>query len=217
MNETDKKLRLHFTHVPKTGGVSIVRTLKKVSNIEFINNGHKFSPNNSVFREEDTKSTRNIYFACWRDPIDRLYSAYEYVKQDVSMFHDNLNPTKRKPQHPDWERIRDKSFKQFVQDLYHNRSLYTSVHFRPQVEFTSYRGIDICVDYLLDSTLDLTDPWIRFQMKIGYRLPDIPRYNKHTYHEQEHFGYPTIGKIVELYQFDYDMKQKAKEMGKFLA
>jgi len=103
-----------FIHIPKNGGTSVYEALGLDKSLHYTYRHYE----NLFPTEWDTY----FKFTIIRNPWARLVSSYEYAKQDISYWHNNIKPTIKTPPHPDHELIKRISFKEAV------RLLYRDVH-----------------------------------------------------------------------------------------
>lgn len=120
------RYRCIFVHIPKTGGISVSRAL--FGNLA---GGHATIRHyQMVFAPEEFN--RYFKFAFVRNPWDRLYSAYRFLKQggmntrDAQWASNNLS--------------RYESFKEFVLDWVTPENIYHYDHFVPQTDFIYLPG-----------------------------------------------------------------------------
>lgn len=95
--------RLIFIHIPKNAGTAIYRLFNLPpghADIELIR---------STLPADKVASY--VKFAIVRNPFDRLVSNYLYAKMENSLYHGKDNP------HPDYKRLRKKSFRDCVKLL----------------------------------------------------------------------------------------------------
>ncbi len=128
------ELRCIFVHIPKTGGISVARSL-----FGHLGGGHQtvqdyqilFGP--FVFR-------RYFKFTFVRNPYSRLVSAYNFLKSggfdevDRQWSINHLSPYD--------------SFKDFVCDWVNDSSVWTKHHFRPQYSYVCDNGHGPMVDFV---------------------------------------------------------------------
>lgn len=127
------ELNAIFVHVPKSAGTSVALSM-------FGELPYHYTA--SQYRVIFGRRTFNSYFkfAFVRNPWDRLYSAYRYLKaggwndNDKAWFRDNVSHLP--------------SFDHFVNDWLSQDHLHAHMHFRPQYEFICDRRGRVLVDYL---------------------------------------------------------------------
>jgi hypothetical protein len=123
-----------FVHVPKAAGVSINKTL--FGNLA---GGHYMLKD---YQNMYTPKTFNNYFkfTIVRNPYDRIYSAYNFLKQggfneaDAKWANDNLGHIH--------------SYEQFVKEWLTTDNAYSKNHFTPQFEYLLNKEGQIGVDFI---------------------------------------------------------------------
>jgi hypothetical protein len=111
-------------HIAKNAGTSVVRSLCG----SYVD-GHSSAYH--TMTRDPKKWEDSFTFAFIRNPWDRLVSAYEFARMEVSYWHNNRS---KKPawHHPDHARVKTMSFNDFVRDFSLNQKHYTHPSFRPQ-------------------------------------------------------------------------------------
>ncbi len=129
------RYRCIFVHIPKTGGISIAKSLfgnlagchTKISDYQIIFNQAEFD---SYFK-----------FTFVRNPWERVFSAYHYLKQGGMHEEDRA-----------WAEANlasSSNFDDFIKYQLRSESILQQVHFIPQYHFLCLPGIDqIWVDFL---------------------------------------------------------------------
>ena len=122
-----------FVHIPKAAGTSVALSLFGELPYHYTASQYRVIFGRRAFDQY-------FKFAFVRNPWDRLYSAYSYLKaggwneKDKTWFDDNLG---RLP-----------GFEAFVMDWLNADRLRAHMHFRPQYEFISDRRGAVLLDHL---------------------------------------------------------------------
>lgn len=110
-----------FVHIPKTGGISICRSL--FGNLA---GGHDSIKNYQIlFSKKDFLNYFKFGFV--RNPWDRLFSAYNFLK------HGGFNDSDREWANTHLSKFRE--FNHFVETWVNKKNIYRYRHFIPQSEF----------------------------------------------------------------------------------
>jgi hypothetical protein len=124
--------RCIFIHIPKTAGTSIARTL--------FNAGSRHVPCVEYEKANRGKFGRYFKFAFVRNPWDRLFSAYHFLKSGGLASHDRA-----------WAEnnlVGYHNFEQFVHEWVNQTNICSWVHFRPQLDFLTDSDGQVAMDYL---------------------------------------------------------------------
>jgi len=166
-----------FIHIPKTAGTSIARTL--------FNATSRHVPCVEYEKANPRKFRRYFKFAFVRNPWDRLYSAYHFLKRGGLSSADRA-----------WAQTHlagYQSFEQFVHEWVNELNINSWVHFRPQTSFITDASGHIAMDYLgrmehLDADFEL------ICQRIGVSVL-LPRLNKV---EKEHYSTSYSMEMIEI-------------------
>jgi hypothetical protein len=128
------KTKSIFVHIPKTAGVSVVKGLYG----EVKGGGH---PSAITYRKV-FKNNFKLYFKfCFvRNPYDRLYSAYNFMKKgglhqtDANWADKHIN--------------RFKNFEEFVLNWVNIKNIQKGIHFKPQTYFICNKNGELLVDFV---------------------------------------------------------------------
>lgn len=123
-----------FFHIPKTGGNSILKSL--YGNIDF---GHR---DVAYYKAIFGKNKFNSFykFCVVRNPYERLYSAYSFLKKGgMNKMDKDFNDIYLKKYH---------SFDDFVKNGLNNKHIKNWIHFKPQHSFILDKNNQICVDFV---------------------------------------------------------------------
>lgn len=128
------KNKIIFFHIPKTGGVSICKSL--FENLDFGHRDVKFYK--SVF---GTKKFNTYYKFCFvRNPYLRLYSAYSFLqKGGMNRIDKNFNEKYL---------IKYKTFEDFVKNGLLQKEIKNWIHFKPQHSFVTDKNNNLVVDFI---------------------------------------------------------------------
>ena len=125
--------RVIFVHIPKSAGVSVTRGLFGVDSV-----GHRTAVQyRQIYGRREF--ARRFAFSFVREPIDRLLSAYSYLKaggrKDLDSWYSEFFES-------------CSSIDEFVHDWLTRPDVQAMAHFRPQTDFLcDYRG-DLIVDFI---------------------------------------------------------------------
>lgn len=128
------KSKCIFVHIPKTAGVSVVKSL--FGNLA---GGHtKIREYKQIYSETEFKNYFKFTFV--RNPWDRLVSAYNFLntggmnEQDKNWAENNLK--------------KYENFDSFVKGWLNRENIYSYPHFIPQFEFVCLKGLEPVVDFI---------------------------------------------------------------------
>ena len=127
--------KLLFIHIPKTAGISVLKAIYGDVNLS----GHRNYYFNTVALNI---SKKNIFFsfAFIRNPFDRLYSSYLFLKKGGINIHDENAYIKHLSKFNDFE--------DFILNGLNKNIIYEIPHFIPQCEYICDNNNKILVDYL---------------------------------------------------------------------
>lgn len=129
-----KKKRIIFIHIPKTAGISLIRSI--YGNVDL--GGHRdFCFYKSVFGDDFNKC---YTFSFIRNPWDRVYSAYKFLEKGGVNIHDR-NAF-------DMYLSRYDNFEDFIMNGLSKGLLNKINHLRPQSDFICNKNGDVLVDFL---------------------------------------------------------------------
>lgn len=124
--------RCVFIHIPKTAGTSVARSL--------FGEDSRHIPCIEYEKANPEKFQRYFKFTFVRNPWDRLYSAYHFLKKggmcsdDAAWAQNNLSHYK--------------SFEHFVAEWINYDNIMSWVHFRPQLHFITNAAGQIAMEYI---------------------------------------------------------------------
>lgn len=185
-------LKCIFVHIPKNGGVSLNKLL-----FNNLGGGHCTIKRYSLIFN---KREFNAYykFAIVRNPIDRLRSAYYFLKngglheKDKFWFNNNL--------------VKFANFNDFVENWLTDSNIYSFPHFVPQFEYVIIAGKIMVDDVFKLENLEKDFQKIRNRLQINKELIHLnrtmsPQDNLHIYSRK------CINKIHEIYRRDFEYFQ----------
>jgi hypothetical protein len=174
--------RCIFVHIPKTAGTSIARAL--------FNAGSRHVPCIEYERANPRKFRRYFKFAIVRNPWDRLFSAYRFLKQG------GMNDNDRAWANAHLARYGD--FEQFVHEWVNETNVRTWVHFRPQGDFITDAAGNMAMD-LLGRFEHIDADYESICQRIGMCAP-LPR-SDHV--AKVHFSTVYSAEMVEIVRVAY--------------
>lgn len=123
-----------FIHIPKTGGVSVKKSLFGTRG-----GGHRrLRSYKIIFREKEF--SEYFKFAFVRNPWDRVVSAYEFLRDGGITESDKKWSKKVIPQYS--------KFNEFITGWLDRKNVYDQIHFMPQYEFLRLGKVKPMVDYV---------------------------------------------------------------------
>lgn len=123
-----------FIHIPKAAGSSIQKAVFGLNSWTH----HKYKDFEKELPEETLKKVFKFSFT--RNPYDRLFSAYQYLKRGGNNATDKYWAKKYLNNYPTFER--------FVKEFVTNKNVHSYVHFIPQHEFIIDKNGKIAMDFL---------------------------------------------------------------------
>lgn len=192
-----------FIHVPKTSGTAMSNTIiKKYPNSEQLSNVEKSGENKGIdkmhlYNEviskyiDEYKLSNYIKFCIVRNPYDKLYSAWNYLKDRYQ--YKNVN-----------EFVKHELCETFIYGK-EMKELDARVHYRPQFTFIYNNNQDKYVDNILkyeNLNKDISN------LNKQYNL-NILEYGKNQNEKSyiKHFNKESINKINNLYRKDFMLLQ----------
>lgn len=175
--------RCIFIHIPKTAGTSIAHAL--------FHSGSRHVPCTEYERANPRKFRTYFKFAFVRNPWDRLFSAYHFLKAggmgDVDRIWAQANLA------------RYRNFEQFVYEWVSETNINSWVHFRPQIDFISDASGHIAMDFIgRMERIDTDFESICRQVGINASLPRLNQTDKVHYSE----AYTT--EMIEIVRKSYE-------------
>ena len=184
------KRKIIFIHIPKTAGVSLVKSIFGDVTLE----GHRsVSFYKQVFR---SRYSDFFTFTIVRNPWDRLYSSYKFLQKGGINIHDkNAFETHLSIY---------KDFEDFVLNGLNEKIISKITHFIPQHEFICDKNGKIIVDYVgkFENLNKLVDK-INDILKSEFKLEHYNKTNKKDY--KDIYTTEMIVKVHQIYQKDIDI------------
>lgn len=182
--------QLIFIHIPKTGGTSIGKALG-------------FKSTSHIKAKEVTHSAPLIKgkfsFAVVRNPYERFISLYNYARQEVSTYHNNIEPHKALYGiHLDYELLKKSSIEECANYLLEGKLKHDSSwnHWKPQYSWVYYKD-KLLVDniYHLNNLHHLKDD-LRRKFNIQIQIPYL---NSSESNRQNYLLNQRTKRIIEEY------------------
>jgi hypothetical protein len=179
-----------FIHIPKTAGISLVRAIYGDVTLE----GHRSFYFNIIAL--DIKNENYFSFSFVRNPFDRLYSVYRYLKKGGINRHDKLAFEAHLSDFNDFE--------DFVLNGLDKKLIYKITHLIPQHEFLCDKSGSILVDFIgrfenLDKDILLLSKKLNKNIELNHHNYN----NKSDY--KEVYTDKMIHKVNQIYQKDIDL------------
>lgn len=130
-----------FIHIPKTGGVSVYRSLfnSKKDQVNVRSAGHFSLKDYEIIFGHDV--LREYFtFTFVRNPWSRVLSSYQFMKKGG--FHSKDEAWAKK------NLSKFNSFNEFVVQWLNHRNIYRALHFIPQYEFLFSRNGQMNIDFI---------------------------------------------------------------------
>ena len=179
-----------FIHIPKTAGVSLVKAIYG----DVTSEGHRSFYFNSLAL--NIKNEKYFSFTFIRNPFDRLYSAFEFLKKgginhyDILAFETHLS--------------KYKDFEDFILNGLNKNLIYQITHLIPQHEYLCDKRGNILVDFVgrfedLDNDILLLSKKLKKDIKLNHH-----NYNKKVDYKEVYTD-EMIDKVYQIYQKDIDI------------
>ena len=184
------KSKTIFIHIPKTAGVSLLKAIYGDVTLE----GHRSFYFNSIAL--NIKGEKYFSFTFVRNPFDRLYSTYMFLKKGGMNHHDRLAF--------ETHLSKFKDFKDFVLNGLDNKLIFQVTHLIPQHDYLCDERGRILVDFIgrfekLEDDINLLSK----ELKKDIRLNHHNYSNKKDYREV--YTKEMIEKVYQIYQKDIDI------------
>lgn len=179
-----------FIHIPKTAGVSLLKSIYGDVTLS----GHRSFYFNSIVL--DTKNYKYFSFAFVRNPFDRLYSTYMFLKRGGMNCHDKRAFANRLSKFEDFE--------DFVLNGLDKKLIFEITHLIPQHDYICDLKGNILVDFIgrfekLDDDIELLSKRLNKNLKLDHYNFN----NKRSYLEV--YSQVMIDKVSKVYQKDIDI------------
>lgn len=177
-----------FIHIPKTGGTSILEVLGKKGIY-----GRDHMPWYVYERSNGRKFHSYFKFSVVRNPVDRLYSAYSYIKKGGNGKSD-LNLVQRVSAYKDFE--------DFVLGGLGGGVLRSAKVFMPQHYYLLDDVGQVCVDCLIKfENLEEGFSIVADRLDLKKNLPKLNASSEQSF---SNISVEVADKIYELYKPDFD-------------
>lgn len=182
-----------FVHIPKTAGVSISKSL-----FGNMGGGHTTLRRYQIIFGRE-KFNDYFKFAFVRNPWDRLFSAFRFLKKGGINPQDKIWAEKNISKY--------ENFDCFVKDWVNRKNIYTWRHFIPQWWFVSTRGKSNAVDFVgYFENLERDYNYIRKILKLDSE--ELLFFNKTGAIEKDYKDYyskETKSIVADVYREDIEM------------
>lgn len=177
-----------FIHVPKTGGLSVASAV-----FGRADTGHR--PVGAFVTADEARFDRYFSFGFVRNPFDRVWSAFRFLSAG-GLTDEDARFVKE-------TRLDRYSFPRFVTELLPILEVRTWIHFKPQVDWLTFRG-EVRVDYV-GHFESIDDDFRNICGRLGIEGAALPHMNRSADHDRRlrHVYTPEAVRIVErLYRVD---------------
>jgi chondroitin 4-sulfotransferase 11 len=187
-NYNNHKDQLIFIHIPKAAGMSMVKALYGK------NQSHHAKAIDYKYADEKAFATR-VFFAVTRNPYTRLYSAYNYLKNDGMNIVDKV-----------WYDIYIKRYKNFDDFILNGLEIAineNAEHFIPQYKFVVDDSNNLICDFI--GNIENMEPTYAFLKRMGVNLK-LAHLNSSTTDADEYinmYSQEAIKKVNLLYKQDF--------------
>ena len=184
------KTKTIFIHIPKTAGVSLLKAIYG----EVTLTGHRSFYFNSIIL--NIKNEEYFSFAFVRNPFDRLYSTYMFLKKGGMNNHDRLAF--------ETHLLKFKDFEDFVINGLDEKLIFQITHLIPQYEYLCDLRGKILVDFIgrfenLEEDINSLSKKLKKHIKLSHHNHN----NKKDYTEV--YTNEMIEKVYQLYKKDIDI------------
>jgi Sulfotransferase family len=182
-----------FIHIPKTGGISIKNSLFGYSPLP-----HLVAQDYRLIFGPETYD-RYFKFAFVRNPWDRLYSGFNFLKGGGCTRKDQL--------WADLNLSAYHTFEHFVMEWLNPRNVYTHIHFVPQFEFVCDSNQSIMIDFVARfETISQDFEAIQARLGITSELQILNQSRKSVEKRYcEHYTPAMREKVVAVYHRDIEL------------
>ncbi|WP_419174090.1 sulfotransferase family 2 domain-containing protein [Desulfosediminicola sp.] len=182
-----------FVHIPKAAGISVCDSLYN----SFAGGHTTLAEYEVIFSRKDFQNY--FKFAFVRNPWDRLFSAYTFLRKggfnevDQKWMQDNIADYK--------------CFKSFVMDWLSQDNVSKKVHFLPQsTMLKSLDGNGIGVDFVgRYENLEEDFNYVRERIRSGRKLVKLNQTNRFPGYYKEYYDSEMIKKVELIYKEDLDL------------
>jgi hypothetical protein len=186
------KYKCIFIHIPKTGGISIKKSAFGYSSLPHLT----AADYRIIFND---KTYENYFtFAFVRNPWDRVFSAYRFLKKGGCTRRDRY-----------WSEANlalYKDFESFVCQWLNYKNIYTHVHFIPQCEFICNAKGEIDVNFLgrFENLAEEFDK-IMTKLDIKVELKHLNKTSKISKNYRDYYTEKTSAVVAKIYQRDIEL------------
>jgi hypothetical protein len=183
-----------FIHIPKTAGISITKSLynKEVGHLPL-----------RYYEKRHAQTIKNLFkFTVVRNPWDRIYSAYHFLKAGGM------------PEYPDDKIFFDKNlsiyenFDHFVREWLAKKNVYSYIHFYPQLYFIETRETKF--DYIsrfekinIELPSIMSNHGIHIELKKLNTSQKNPEYQSAYSQKSKDIVYKTYKKDISLFKYEF--------------
>ena len=177
-----------FVHIPKSAGTSVAKSL-----FGYLPYHYTAAQLRVIFGRRAFKNYFKFTFV--RNPWDRLYSAYSYLKgggwnkDDERWYEKNLNEIP--------------NFNSFVMDWLEPDRLNSHIHFRPQIDFITDRKGNVLVDFIgYFEAIQEDFGFIASRLNVEKKLAHVNASKRKNY--KNVYSPEAVEKVRHLYKYDID-------------
>lgn len=185
----DAEENLVFIHLPKNAGTAITNAQNMKPE------GH----HSYTFYEQQLDLSEFDVFTVVRNPYDRFVSAYEYATMEKSYWHSQDGSTPY-GEHPDYQLLKDKSFKECVELYYYSSEEFDSKSWKSQTYWLKEQNIDKIDIFQYE---DNFESQINQQYNITLNLPEVNRTKKEKNEYKEYYTSELALKVFQCYSKDF--------------
>ena len=189
---TNSTYNILYIHIPKCAGTTIIEALnlRPPGHYKWSTHPHFGVPGYTSF-------------AVVRNPWDRVVSCYEYARMEESYWHSTTGKG-RDGKHPDYDLLKDMTFKECVDLLATGRHRLKSGHWAPQYEYVANDN-KIMVDKIIKYETMETDlnEFLATCNVPPAKLPVINESSRRDY--RSYYDDETIQIVGNVYKEDIEM------------
>ncbi|MBK0382514.1 adenylyl-sulfate kinase [Pedobacter sp. SD-b] len=180
-----------FVHIPKSGGISINRSL-------FCNLGTGHTPIWQFQKQLGEQAFNNFFkFTFVRNPWDRLVSAFLFLKKGGLNEADKLWSENNLKDYHDFE--------SFVKNWVNEKNIFSYVHFIPQHYFLCVNGSKPLVDFIGKyENIEIDFKYVADKLNIKAPLQKL-NVNETKNHYSNYYNEETISIVKDVYKRDIEL------------